>query len=277
MKLLILLCAIVHIRATSVPENCNGVRIINSPVLHEREVLKTDLNYPIMLTIDYSTNTLYFGHETEDTHAYITTKVDLNNKKFKDITGVPNGHATAFDSQSNEVYIGGTNGIYKYDPKTDIVEPYVAAGKFIWSVYFHDYLYYTVFPAEFLHVVKNGEDVTATDLEGTKVDYFVVDKDNDIFYSNTTGVYGRKKGANDAELYKQLDETNSKYLTTDKNGIVHICLYDGLYVVNKDTKRFDKILEIENLNSVAFDMENNIIYSDAHNIYILKPNKNLSC
>lgn len=207
----------------------------------------------------------------------MTAKIELKDKEFKKITSVPSGFAQSVDSTNDEVYIGANNGIYKYDPKKDTAELYAANGTNIWILYFHDDLYYSDFPLQFLYVVKNGESVRFKDLEDTKVDMFVIDKDDDIFYSNDTGLYGQKKGTKDAKLYKVFDISSARGLTIDKNGIVHACMKDGVYVVNKIAKRFDKILELDDGFGVAFDRNNNMVYSDANSVYILKPDKNLTC
>ncbi|XP_026317941.1 ommochrome-binding protein-like [Hyposmocoma kahamanoa] len=277
MKLLLLLGAFVLVRTTPVPKTCTGVRITNSPVLYEREVLKTGVDRPYMLVVDYSSNILYFSYSTEgEKDSFQAASIDLKDKEFKNITCVPNGFAQAVDSTNNEVYIGG-DGIYKYDPKKDTAELYAAKDANIWLLYFHDDLYYAEYPSQFLYVVHNSGAVRAKDLEDTKVDMFVIDNDNDIFYSNDTGIYCQKKGTKDAQLYKEFDDASARGLTTDKNGKVHACMVDGIYVVNKDAKRFDKIVEIDDAFGVAFDRNNNIVYSDAIGVYMLKPNENLTC
>lgn len=82
MKLLILLCAIVLARVTSVPENCNRIKVGNSPVLHKREFLKCGLSSPRWLAVDHSTNILYFGYYTDEyKHSSTLAKINLNNKK----------------------------------------------------------------------------------------------------------------------------------------------------------------------------------------------------
>lgn len=279
MTLLILLSIITVVRAIPVPENCIGVTIKNSPTLYEREILATGLDRPYLLAIDHSANTLYFSYSivTGEDEAFRTANVDLKDKELKNITSVRNGFAQAIDSTNNEVYIGGDEGIYKYDPKKDTAELYAANDTNIWMLYFHDDLYYAGFPSQILYVIKNGESVRFKDLEDTKVDMFVIDKDDDMFYSNTTGIYGQKKGTKDAELYKIFDDTAARALTVDKNGIVHACMVDGVYVANKNEKKFDKILDLDEGFGVAFDRNNNIIYSDSTTVYILKPNENLTC
>lgn len=278
MKLLTLLGVIILVRATPVPEKCSGVKITNSPVLHEREVLKTELDRPYMFAIDHSSNILYFSYNlVEQEDVFTTASIDLKDKEFNNITSVPNGFAQAVDSTNNEIYIGNNNGIYKYDPKKDTAELYAANNTNIWFLYFHDNLYYAEFSSQFLYVVQNDEVVRVKDLEDTKVDMFIIDKDDHIFFTNYTGMYGQKKGTKDAELYMQFDDFTARGLTTDKNGIVYACMIDGVYVVNKDAKRFDKILEINDAYGIAFDRNNNLVYSDASGVYLLKPNENLTC
>lgn len=278
MKLLVLLGAIVLVRATPVPENCNGVRFTNSPVVHERVVLKAGVTQPFNLAVDRHSNTLYFSYSSAEIGKSTTAKVNLNNKEFKNIDSVPNGFAQAIDSTNNEVYIGSEHGIYKYDPETDTAELYAANNSNIWSLYYHNNeLYYTITPEQSLHVVRNGESTKVKGIEQRKVDFIVFDKDDDVFYSNNDGIYGQKKGTEEAELFKTFDDASLRGLTTDKNGVVYASMFDGIYVVNKGSTKFTKIVELHEAYGVAFDNNNNVIYSDEHGVYLLKPNDKLTC
>lgn len=280
MKLLLLLGAIVLVKTTPIAENCNAVTVKNSPTVHERETLKTGVAQPFMLAVDHSSNTLYFSYTIGPLakHSTISAKIDLETKEFKNISSVPNGFAQAVDNTNNIIYIGGDNGIYKYDPATDTADLYAANNSNIWLLHFHGDLYYAAaHPEEIVHVVKNGESFKVKGLDHMKIDMFAIDKDDDLFYSNETGLYGQRKGAKDADLYKLYDDASTRGLTTDKNGVVHSCMVDGIYVVNKDAKRLDKIIEMNDIFGIAFDRDNNLIYSDENNVYLLKPNANLTC
>lgn len=276
MKLLFL-GAVILVNATPVPDNCNGVTVKNSHVLHEREVLKTNVDKAFFFTVDRSTNTLYFSYSIlGEENAFTAAKLDLSDKEFHNITSVPNGFAQSVDKTNNEIYIGAYDGVYKYDPKKDTAERYADVDADIWSLYYKDHLYYTEFPSQFLYMVINGASTRVKDLEDTKVDVFVIDNDDVMFYSNDTGLYGQKKGTKDAELYHDFDFYTARGMTIDKNGLVHFCMHDGIFVVNKDAKKFDKIVDMD-VFGIAFDRNNNIIYSDANSIYRLKPNHRLTC
>lgn len=278
MKLLVLLGAIVLVRATPVPGDCNGVKFTNSDVVHDREVLKDGVKQPFNLVVDRKSNTLYFSYTTTGEGGKSTSaKVNLNNKEFKNINSVPNGFAQTIDTTKNEVYIGGDHGIYKYNPEADTAEQYAAKDTNIWSLYFHNNLYYTTTPEQSLYVVKNGESAKATGIEHPKVDFIVFDKDDDVFYSNNDGIYGQKKGTETAELFKTFDDASLRGLTTDKNGVVYASMFDGIYVVNKGSTKFTKIVELDDAYSVAFDNDNNLIYSNDNGVYLLKPNGKLTC
>lgn len=278
MKLLTFLGTVILANATPVPEHCNGVTIANSPYLYEKEVLKTELDRPYLLVVDRNSNVLYFSYSAVDAEdLFYSAKIDLNDNDLKNITSVPNGFATTIDSTNNLIYIGGSDGIYKYDPKKDTSERYAAYDTNIWSLYYKNDLYYAEFPSQFLYVVKNGESIRVKDLENTKVDMFVIDEEDNIFYSNNSGIYSQKRGTKDAELYKEFGVLSARGLTTDKNGLVYACMDDGVYVVNKVAKRFDKTVDLEDAFGVAFDGDNNLVYSDANGVYRLKPNEKLYC
>lgn len=279
MMFLIFLSAFILVKATPTTENCNGVALPNSTTLYEREVLKTGLHTPLSLVMDQTSEILYLSYyiPTKISYSPIAATVDLKDKKFKNITSVPKGYTIAIDSTNNEVYIGSSkNGIYKYNHENDTAELYAAKDRSIWNVYFHNDLYYWG-PAQHVFVFTNGKNIRLKELDHMEVKAFVIGKDDELFYSNHTGLYSQKRDTKDAQLYETPIHSRIRCLTTDNNRIVYACVNDGIYLVNKDAQRLDKILKIRDLSSLAFDRNNNLIYSDASSIYMLKPNENLTC
>lgn len=287
MKFLVILLNIVIIQAGVIKEEniiedkneeelCPGV-IVNG-VYHDLEELKSGLDRPYQLAVDYSTNTLFFSYSlNEKDDVFKTAYINLNTKEFSDIAGVNNGFAQTVDQNNHEVYIGGSDGLYKYNINTKSTELFGAKDTNIWSIYFKDLLYYTGFPSQFLYTYVNGESQRYKNLEDTKVDQFVIDNDDVIFFTNATGLFSQEKDTKDAVLYQEYPIDGPRGLTTDLNGDVYVCMFDGIYKVNKDETLLKKLLDIDDAFGMAFDNENNIIYSDATKLIRLKPNKEKAC
>ncbi|XP_039745455.1 ommochrome-binding protein-like [Pararge aegeria] len=280
MQILLLLASAVFIKAAVIEKNkeeikCDG--IIIGDVYHDIEILKTDIDRPYLLAVDYSTNTVYFSYSlNKDDDIFKTAYVNLNTKEFAELQGINNGFAQTVDQKSHEIYIGGSSGIYKYNHKTKTGKHIGAKGNDIWNIYFKDILYYSTFPDQFLYTLINGESSRFKELEDTKVDQFVIDNEDIMFFTNATGLFGQKKGSQDAIKYKESSE-GIRGLTTDINGNVYICTADGIFKIEKATVSLDKVLDIDDAFGLAFDNENNIVYSDATKLVRLKPNKYKTC
>ncbi|CAG4980410.1 unnamed protein product [Colias eurytheme] len=276
MHLLLLLSSSLLIQAAVVKEKCDGVTI--NDLYHEKEVLKTDIDRPYLMTVDYSTNTLYFSYSiNKEDDVFKTAFINLNTKEFGEVAGVYNGFAQTVDQKNHEVYIGGSEGIYKYNHMSKKAEFVGEADANIWTLYFKDILYYSDFPRQFLYTLIDGTSTRFKDLEDTKVDHFVIDNEDILFYTNATGLYGQKKGTKDAVLYKETQSDSVRGLTTDINGNAYVCMMDGIYKVNKEVVSLDKVLTVDDAFGLAFDNENHMIYSDATSLVRLKPNKNNNC
>ncbi|CAH2098593.1 unnamed protein product [Euphydryas editha] len=255
---------------------CDGVMI--NGTYHEIEELKTGIDRPYMLAVDYSTNTVYFSYSlNSDNDGFKTASINLNTKVFADLNGINNGFAQAVDPKNDEVYVGGSDGIYKYNKTAKSAELFTAKGSNIWNIFIKDRLYYSDFPSQFLYVYLNGESVRYKDLEDTKVDFFIIDKDDTIFFTNATGLYSQQKGTKDATLYQEFPVNGVRGLTTNINGDPFACFEDGIYKIDKSDVSLKKIIEIDDAFGLAFDKDSNIVYSDATKLIRLKPNKDKTC
>lgn len=278
MKLILLLSCIILVQAAVIKEedSCDGV-VVNG-VYHDGEVLKAELDRPYSLAVDRTTDTLYFSYsiQNEDNMSK-SAKIDLKTKEFKTIDDVPNGFAQAIDQKSHEVYIGGCDGVYKYNPTSHKSEFIGVKGANIWNIFYKDVLYYSEFPSQFLYTFSDGQSTRFVDLQDTKVDGFIIDDDDEIFFTNATGFYGQKKGTDNATLYMELSDNGARGITTDMKGQVYVCFQEAIFVVNKKKQELDKVADMYDAFGLAFDNENNMIYADATKVVRLTPNRNSHC
>lgn len=277
MRAILILSSILAAYAGVIKEDCDGVKINN--IYYDLEVLHEDLDRPYLLTVDHSTNIVYFSHSVvqNEENEFQTARINLNTKEFKNVKGVNNGFAQTVDQKTHEIYIGGSDGIYKYDYGTDRAEFIGQKDVDIWNLYFKDVLYFSVYPSQFLYTFENGEASRFKDLEDTKVDNFVIDNTNMMFFTNATGLYGQQKGTKNAVLYEEFKVAGVRGMTTDLQGKVYICLRNGIYAVNKEKVDLEKVLDVDDAFGIAFDNDNNIVYGDATRLVRLKPNSSKSC
>ncbi|XP_050358177.1 ommochrome-binding protein-like [Nymphalis io] len=280
MHLVLILTTAAIIQAAVIKEDevkpCDGVII--DDVYHEIEELKKDIDRPYSLAVDYSTNRVYFSYSlNKDDDVFKTAYVNLNTKEFANIEGVNNGFAQTIDHKTHEVYIGGSDGIYKYNQKTKSAEFFGEKEANIWNIFFKDVLYFSIFPSQFLFTYINGQSVRYRDLEDTKVDQFIIDNEDIMFFTNATGLFSQVKGTKQATLYQEYPNEGVRGLASDVNGNIYLCLRDGIYKVDKSDVSLRKIVEIDDVFGLAFDNDNNIVYSDATKLIRLKPNKDKTC
>lgn len=276
MKLFILLLTSIAIQGEEIKVETDFICIGN--VEHEIDVLKTDLDRPYSLVVDYSTNVLYFSYSLNNVDdVFKTGFINLNTKEFDDLEGVENGFTQTIDQNKHQVYIGTNDGIYRYEHAKKAAEFYALSGTDIWHIYYKDVIYYSIFPNQFFYTYINGDVVKFKDLQDTKVDQFVIDNEDVMFFTNATGLYGQRKGTDAAKLYNEYATDGVRALTTDINGNVFFCRFDGIYTVDKAMASVNKIVDLNDVYSLAFDNVNNIIYSDESKIVRLKPKKDKAC
>lgn len=210
-------------------KDCNVVKI--SGICYDKEFLSANLA-SYSLAVDYDSNTLYFSH-SENEEPRRVAKLDINTKEYETIEGTGNSFAQTVDQKTHNVYLGGDQGVYRYDPNTNKAELLGRNDTNIWSLFFKDTLYYTVFPSEHVYTITDGESTRFTDMEDFKADTFIIDNEDDMFYTNSIGLYSQRKGTKDAVIYKTLVGEVARGMAVDVSGNVYVCLDDGVYAVKK--------------------------------------------
>ncbi|KAM3968992.1 ommochrome-binding protein-like [Aphomia sociella] len=244
-------------------------------IYHEKEILLSDIVRPSLLTVDHSSNVLYFSilHKDEEDLPHRPARLDLNTKEFK-VIDVDGGYALTVDQKTGDVFIGGDDGLYKYDPSSNIVEFIGEKGKNILTIYHKDILYFTTVDCRFLYTFTNGRSTKFQDIQNLEVENLIIDCNDDMFFINDDGLYCQKKGMSNAILYAGLKDSSPLSLTADANGTIHVCYREGVFKVNKATASLIKVLDLDQAFGATFDSENNIIYADLRTIVRLKPKIN---
>lgn len=224
------------------------------------------------LAIDRKENLVYFHYEVVDSGR--TVAFDLDDIRFLTIPDIEFSFARTVDQTTGDVYIGGSTGIYKYNPKTNLTSLYALNDKAIWNMQFKDVLYYTIIMNKGLYVYENKRSKSVTALNDYVLDDFIVDKKDDIYFMSNFTMYKLKKGDKTPSVFSNILYS----LSTDVNGNAYFVQREtrGLYKIDYSTSRLVEIGAFGSgipLKSV-FDRLNNVIYYDAESskLYYLVPN-----
>lgn len=287
MKLAIIISSFIIVHAGVVKQGSDVVKI--NGICYEKELLTNDLD-SYSIPVDYASNTIYYRYKSNSNGGKPggAAKLDINTKEVKRLDGVGFGFSEAVDQKTHNVYFSVDHAISKYDPNTDKVESLgqIERGEQhdlnAWSLFFKDTLYYTTFASGRVFTFADGKSTRFEDMKDTTADTFIIDNEDDMFYTNKTGLYSQKKGTKDAVLYREFskhDDDVGKGLTMDVNGKVYVCLDSGIFAVNKATKELEKLIDFDEYEGygIAFDRDNNMIYGASNNLYRLKPNKDKTC
>ncbi|XP_026746258.1 ommochrome-binding protein-like [Trichoplusia ni] len=231
-------------------------------------------NHPIsgQLAVDRVANIVHFHYEDTRTADH-TVAFDLDDIRFLYIPDIQFSFARTVDQATRDVYIGGANGIYKYNPITNETSRYGLSDKTIWHMQFKDKIYYTIFKTKGLYTLEKKQSKTIPALKDFNIDDFIIDKKDDIYFMSNFTVYKLKKGESKATFFSSIIYS----LTTDIQDNAYFVQREnrGLYKINYRTGR---LTEIGAFGSGApirtvFDNYNNVIYYDADDdkLYYLTP------
>ncbi|XP_026484564.2 ommochrome-binding protein-like [Vanessa tameamea] len=254
-------------------KKCEGIHVHDK--FHKKDVIGIGLNRPYQLAYDHGDHKIFFSYNTgkDDEDSFEIGYIEKGHIKHKVLPSVENGFAIAIDNKDNLVYFGGSEGIYKQHLKTNgsKVEKVISHHN-IWDMFFKHHLYFIEYPSQKLY--KCEHDKTKIKIEHQKVIHekifqFAIDGDDDMFITNETGLYRIKNGTDHRIHYD--GPKIYRAIEIDNKGVAHFSGQNGIFIVNKENDTLEKIAHIKNIFGLAFDNNNNIVYSDPHEIVKLLP------
>lgn len=254
-------------------EACDGIVINN--VIHEQQVLK-EIHAAYQLTIDYNTNTLFFSYSDDKSgSAYDSAYINLNTNESKIIKGINGGFASAVDEIQKVVYLGGKDGIYRFDYATKVATHIDGTNHNIWQMFFKKYLHYTTYPEEEVYIFKELQSSRVPELNSTKGLLIAVDNYDNIYFWNSTGLFVHNNADDQVTFVGDYDVNG---FTSDSKGKVFFSTGDGLYYINDDTKKVETLALIGNgeVFGMAVEADGSIIYASLNSLIRLKPT-NVNC
>ncbi|CAK1598677.1 unnamed protein product [Parnassius mnemosyne] len=247
-------------------QKCEGVTI--KGVIYEKETLKTDLDSPYQFSIDYNTDTIFFSYSTHTKdQRFQLAYLNLKTKEFNTITTITDGFASAVDLENNKLFLGGKGGIYDFNLKSKQTSHLGASSHNIWQMFYKDGLYYTVYPHEEAYTFNDGISKKVTELSGTKVMLIAMDRNNNIYFTNSSGLFNYNKSN---KKIINLGEHVINGLNTDINGKLFFSSPNGIYSINENLNIVEHIVTLESVFSVAIAKDGSIIYGTDDSIMRLK-------
>lgn len=178
----------------------------------------------------------------------------------------------AYDALNDDVYFGGHDGIYKFVFLTNEAEFFAEDGKSILDIFVRKHFYYILYPTLSLYVYNGDTFTKVHEAIGLKIERFFIANNKDIYYTNETGLC--KIDQQTRTLVFLNDDVKVKQLAEDKFGDVYLATDKGIYVEMNPGFRIKKLVAISQTYGLTFDLNDNIIYSDADGIYRLTQSDN---
>lgn len=269
MRLYSFVFIIVCIEAKSRSKYCDISSTDPTKHCYVKETLTSIAHSPNQLAVDKSTNTLYFSFDFGQGE-YVPAILNIDTKNLSVLKGVKDAFAISNDPSTGEMYFGGSHGIYRYSSVNKSLQRLNINNLDIWWLYIKkNIIYFIKFPSLSAYYYENRTIKAVPELRGDIVHQFVLDKEDNIFFINGTGLFGIKHDHYKPVLLR--DHPRFLGIATDNNGVVHVCSEDGIFVVTKMVQKVKKVINVQGVLGIAFDKNNNIIYSDSHEIVRLLP------
>lgn len=257
-------CTLVMAQGMSFPKKFCDVRADDlSKQCYLKETLAAMTHSPNQLAVDKATNTLYFSFDFGQGE-YLPAVLNIDTKKVTVLKGVKDAFAVAHDPETKDMFFGGSHGIYRYNPKQKHLQHLTMQNLDIWWLFVKKRIYFIKFPSLNAYYYDNRTVKHVTQLRGKMVHQFVFDYDDNVFFINTTGLYGIQRDSDQPILLR--DYPRFLGMAMDNKGQIYACSDDAIFVVSKMVQKVKRVVNIQGVLGLTFDKNNNMIYSNSHEI-----------
>ncbi|XP_045451042.1 ommochrome-binding protein-like [Melitaea cinxia] len=235
---------------------------------HRKQIILADVNIPYKFSLDRQKNKQFFCINADkfSDQSFQSVVLDLNTEIVNIVPNIRNGFASAVDQNTGTVYLGGSDGIYQYNYQTqDINRPAILKGIDIFDMYFKDYLYFVETTNLDLYELRNNKKYIVSNLEEYGVHHFVIDSDDNIILANPGGLFYMHKNAKTPIRFSD-GVQYIRGMTTDTEGNPYVIAKDGIYMIDTDNEQPLKLLTLNDGYGIAFDKDNNILFSDERTV-----------
>lgn len=255
-------------------ENCDGVHVDGK--FHRKEILAKNIDRPYQLSYDKHKHTVYFSYNVgkEEEDRFNIGYIDKGEVEHKVHDKIENGFAIAIDKSNHKIYFGGSEGIYMGSLKENNDTKKIVDGYNIWDMFFKEELHFIRYPQQRLYKCVHKESKIMVERQNhihEKIYQYAIDGHDDSLITNKTGLYLIKNGTTDRILIS--GPVNFRCVEINNKGEAYLCGQHAIYTVDKVKRSLKEVASIRNIFGLAFDDEDNIIYSNPHEIVKLLPEK----
>ncbi|XP_032520626.2 ommochrome-binding protein-like [Danaus plexippus] len=204
---------------------------------YKKSIILADVNIPYKFSIDRKNNILFFCINADEfsDQSFQSVELNLYSGCAKIVPSIRNGFASAVDQTDGTVYLGGSDGVYKYDYQThDVRKPAI------------------------IKVEEYG------------VHHCAVDGNDNLIVANPSGLFCLPKGSKSPERIGN-HVGNIRGITTDAKGEPYLIAQDGIYSIDCINNQIKNIFSLDNGYGLAFDKNNMIVYGDERCVAKLIP------
>ncbi|CAG9561199.1 unnamed protein product [Danaus chrysippus] len=240
---------------------------------YKKSTILADVNIPYKFSIDRNNNILFFCINADEfsDQSFQSVELNLYSGCAKIVPSIRNGFASAVDQTNGIVYLGGSDGVYKYDYQThDIRKPAIIKGIDVFDMFYKDCLYFVDTTNLDLFSLKNGQKSIVSTVEEYGVHHCAVDGNDNLIVANPSGLFYLPKGSKSPERIGN-NVGNIRGITTDAKGEPYLIAQDGIYSIDCIDNQIKNILTLDNGYGLAFDKNNMIVYGDERCVAKLVP------
>lgn len=240
---------------------------------------------------------LYYSFEPkiEDPEYYKVGFVDLNHPATYGNLAPPknvqlNFGCFDFDQDNNIVYLGGSDGVYKFNTLTSSLTHFSSRGDMILSLVYKDNVYFVRERENeiilkkanaFESVLKDDENKTRHEsLPKLSVKKFVITNKNIAVFLSRFGLYAAKAEKN-SEVYRLSKNSYFRGLAMDLDGSVFTWWLDGIYkvVLESDLSKSKvvRVAKISSVGALTFDDDNSILFTADKAVFRLVKTDLIEC
>ncbi|CAG4980412.1 unnamed protein product [Colias eurytheme] len=251
------------------------VYLTDSPIqkiggrLYKQELLSDQFKDPKELAYDSSTRNLYFMYMDDVLQNSGRAYINVITKNAKKINGITKNKATAVDQDTGDVYFGSDNGLYKYDPVSNVatniglynmnIFKIVIRNNAMYIIDANNHMIYKIFNLG-TRAVKVGNMKTVME--------FDVDFKRNIHFVTMCGVFCAVDGV---EVVKNKDLNVVYHFLSDEMKTFGVT-DNGLFEIDCRNGTANKVANLSFFpRSIIFGDYGDIFYATDDNIYRLIP------
>lgn len=235
----------------------------------KKHVVLRNAKVPSKLSIDRLKNNLFFSMYADEVsdQSFNSVVLNLDTGLNAIIPDISNGFASAVDP-AGSVYLGGSNGIFRFNYDSHNVDkPGILQGVDICDMYFHECLYFVETANRNLFKWKEEKKSRVDNLAGYGIQHFLITENDDILFVNCSGVFMLQRETSFPITFGGASrDAHFRGMTVDANGLPYLIAQDGIYTIDVINRHVIKKWPLENGHGLAFDNDNNIIYSDERSV-----------